>query len=331
MNPRPVLILGVPRSGTSWIEQVLGAAPGLRIADEPDNETATPWPLLAKSGLGRFPLLDREDRCPPFERLWREAFSASGSPRRAELARSLQRRLSPFDLAEAACDPERRLGARGRALALLSRPIPARPRRPGRSNGESLGQAVAKSVHAPLCAAWLAHRFRPAILVVRRDPVEVAASWRAMAARSDGRSNRLEYAGRPERLLSPAALRRLSEAYGPPGRSPRDGVIWLAGALMSELRSFATRSPEVTVLDFDAACVDPVAVLSGAARSVGLPWTEESEATLRAMDQPGAGWEVSRHAARVPGQWRARLPAAEIAEIERGLDRFEPLRHSART
>jgi len=150
-----------------------------------------------------------------------------------------------------------------------------------------------------------------------------------MAARHDGHSDRLEYAGEPERVLSEAALRHLSARYGSPGPTQSDGLTWLVGALMSELWSFAARSPEVTVLDFDAACADPVPVLSGAAKQVGLAWTEESEAMLAALDRPGTGWQVARESARVPGAWRRDLPAAEVAEIELGLSRFEALRGAA--
>jgi hypothetical protein len=100
---------------------------------------------------------------------------------------------------------------------------------------------------------------------------------------------------------------------------------------MSELWSFAARSPDVTVLDFDAACMDPVPALSAAAKRVGLAWTGESETMIRTLDRPGTGWQVARQSARVPGAWRRDLPAAEVAEIELGLNRFEDLRERART
>jgi hypothetical protein len=313
MHEPPVLILGVPRSGSTWVERVLSAAGGVRVAHEPDNETEMPWPLIAKARLGRFPLLHRGDSAPAYEALWCEALSGGAYPRRVERARRLQQRWLSYEAAEAACDPRRRPPPAARALALMARPASTRQPRL---------RALAKSVHAALCADWLAERFQPAILVVRRDPVEVVASWWSMGARPDRHSERLEYAGRPERLLSPAAMRHLSAGYGPPPATQGGALIWLAGALMAELAGFGARSPDVTVLDFDAACADPLCVLSAVAQSLGLQWGAESEATLRAIDRPGEGWDVARETARVPGAWRRRLEAAEVAEIEKGLSRF---------
>jgi hypothetical protein len=144
-------------------------------------------------------------------------------------------------------------------------------------------------------------------LVVLRDPVEVAASWLAL---HDG-GYPLEYAGAPERLLSPAALARLGAP--PPDRA--DAVVWLAGALSAQLRAFAERSGAAVVRHEDA-CADPRAELRRAAQALGLPWDERSEAALRAADRPGSGWATERVAASLPGAWRRRLDPVRLARIE---------------
>ena len=35
---KPIFITGVPRSGTTWIANILGSAKGVRLLSEPDNE-----------------------------------------------------------------------------------------------------------------------------------------------------------------------------------------------------------------------------------------------------------------------------------------------------
>jgi hypothetical protein len=311
---RPILILGVPRSGTTWVKLVLGAAPGVRVAHEPDNETNMPWALIAKASLGRFPRLAAGEAAPrAYEALWREALVGKGYPRRALLARECQQRLRSFDYAEAACDPRRRVPPSGSALALAAIPLPnPRPRR----------RALVKSVHAALCGEWLLERFAPLTVVVRRDPVEVVASWRSMGDRRDGSSDRLEYAGRPERILAPAALRHLRRRYGDPPRSPRDALTWLAGSLIRELDELAARRPEVIVLDFDGACRDPSGALGELAGKLGLPFGEGCRWMLAALERDGSGWQPMRETRQVPGAWRKLLPAAQTAAIEAGLERF---------
>jgi hypothetical protein len=53
----PVLVVGVPRSGTTWTARVLGAALGTRLVMEPDNEKISAPAILPKRRLGRFPVL----------------------------------------------------------------------------------------------------------------------------------------------------------------------------------------------------------------------------------------------------------------------------------
>jgi hypothetical protein len=236
-----------------------------------------------------------------------------GSPRRARLARECQQRLGSFDYAEAACDPGRRVPPLGSALALAAVPLPnPRPRR----------RALVKSVHAALCGEWLLERFRPLTVVVRRDPVEVVASGRSMGDRRDGSSDRLEYAGRPERILAPGALRHLRRRYGDPPRSARDALTWLAGSLIRELDELAARRPEVIVLDFDGACRDPPGALGELAGKLGLHFGEGCRRMLAALERDGSGWEPMRETRQVPGAWRKLLPAAQTAAIEAGLQRL---------
>jgi hypothetical protein len=147
-----------------------------------------------------------------------------------------------------------------------------------------------------------------------------------MAARADGFSDRLEYAGRPERILSRRALEYLGRRYGsvPAGRA--GAVGWLAAALMSELRLFAAARGDVLVLDFDEACAAPRRVLASAATALGLRWSPLAEGILAQRNRPGSGWDTARVTAEVPGGWRRRLDPASIAEIEATLSRFDLLR-----
>lgn len=278
------LIIGIPRSGTSWTLRVLGAATGVAKVNEPDNETIMPYPVRAKRALGRFPLLAPGTRAPAYERLWAEAFSGR-YPRRTELARRAQQRWN-------VCVPT------------AATPLRIRPAR---------GPVVVKSVLAPLCADWLCECFSPRVLVVLRDPVEVAASW--LALHDDG--YRFEYAGDPQRLLSADAL----AALGTPPRERADAVVWLVGALWSQLRDFAERSG-AAVLRHEKACAAPRAQMQRAAEAIGLPWDARSDAALAAANQPGSGWAIERVAASVPGAWRRRLDPPRVARIEALLAQF---------
>jgi len=320
MPTPPVVILGVPRSGTTWVQDVLGGCSGVQTVSEPDNETRMTWPLVAKAGLGRFPLLGPGDRAPRYEWLWRAACVGGGSSSRVLWTRRRQLRWPGVEEAEAACDPDRRLGLRPRALAWIGRPA---------LGPVAADRVLVKSVHAALCADWVCERIPARVVVVQRDPFEVVASWRSMGARHDGASERLEYAGSPERILSRAALAHLSRCYGPVPAGRDRAITWLAAGLMSELSAFAGRRRDVLVVDFDEACAAPRRVLAAVALKLGLRWGPRADAVLAARNRPGSGWDTTREAAQVPGSWRRRLDPVVVNGIDAELSRFDRLRRSA--
>src|SRR6202035_122847 len=51
---RPLLLVGMPRSGTTWTMRVLASDPSLLAVMEPDNEVRSAPAIWAKRGSGRF-------------------------------------------------------------------------------------------------------------------------------------------------------------------------------------------------------------------------------------------------------------------------------------
>jgi hypothetical protein len=286
---------------------VLSADPAVRPVVEPDNEGHRPLALAAKPQLGRFPLLEPGDAARRYETVWRAAFSGRKYPPRIRLARKIQRSWLSYAAIEAIYEPQR-LPALGQVLRVLA----LAPRMRGREL-----RPIVKSVHAVLCADWLIERFDPAILVVRRDPIEVLGSWRWMARQRDGLSERLEYAGHPERILSRAAWTYLRDRYGPPPDTSGGAIGWLAGVLIAELDALAVRTDGAVTIDLDAACADPVRGLQTVSDQLGTSWGRASEAAIRAMDRRnGKGFNSTRESKTVPGYWRAKLPSDELRQME---------------
>ena len=57
-----IILFGYPRSGTTWISEVLTCTGELKYLHEPDNERTNISGLLAKKGGPRFPILDPENK-----------------------------------------------------------------------------------------------------------------------------------------------------------------------------------------------------------------------------------------------------------------------------
>ena len=62
---------------------------------------------------------------------------------------------------------------------------------------------------------------------------------------------------------------------------------------------------------------DPLGQLSSVAAQLGLDWTEETTAFVKASDRAGTGYATERVARELPELWRERLSAEQVDAIER--------------
>src|SRR5471032_1813404 len=69
-DSKPIVVLGLPRSGTTWTARLLACAPGTTAVMEPDNEKTSVTAVDAKRKVGRFPVLGARDESPLYGDLW---------------------------------------------------------------------------------------------------------------------------------------------------------------------------------------------------------------------------------------------------------------------
>jgi len=303
--PGRILVIGPPRSGTTWVEQVLGRAAGARVVHEPDNETCSPFALRAKTSLGRFPVLGPSDAAPStYFDLWSRAFEGVG---RAATARWLTAkallRTADGDLDAAFDQRQHRFSARLRVISALASLPPA-------SLAERAGDppVLVKSVHASLAAEWVAARWRPRVVVVLRNPLNVVGSHVALGwGPSDLDSHPGHRPGRP--------------ALGP-GASPLRRLAWQIGVFIAALEAAARRNPDWLVVSHEDLCGDPATGFKALCTALGLPWTDEAAGYLADSDRPGKGLETRRVTAEQPSNWTRQLSPAQVDEVVDVLSAF---------
>lgn len=308
----PILILGVPRSGTTWIGLILGRTAGARYVHEPDNETEYPFALRAKAGLGRFPALHPGERAPRYEACWAWAFAGGHRTRRGWRMRELVQRGSYAQM-EAWCDPRRRSPLR---LAVIGRIAgPGKPGPPGE-------RAVVKSVHGLLAGEWIVGRWSPQLVVVRRHPLNVVSSWVA-ASNGDEWESALEYSGDVRVVLPPRALEEQGVPPLPPAQDRLATLAWLVGLLASARERLVASVDGAVCVDHDEVCRAPATELRDLAGRLALEWTDACDGELERRERPETDLFVpERIAAEQPERWRERLSAAEAARAEQVLSAF---------
>lgn len=306
-----VLVAGIPRSGTTWVGRGLGLAEGSAYLHEPDNDLGHPFAMRAKRALGRFPLLAPDEAAPGYERLWREAFEGGrGGVRvrrlRNRAARAIGRTVPRTELQAALASPGSRRPARVTAMSLLAVPASA-------GGGRDV---VAKSVHAPLALEWIDRRWRPAMVIVLRSPLNVLASLLELGL--PDRDRRLdEREDVREQLVRPLGLR-----LPPPGASDVARAAWQVALLTVAVEDAASRNPDWIVAAHEDLCVDPRASFRELCDRTGLRWSEAVEAYVDESNRPGTGFSTNRVSSAQPERWRQRLTVDQVDEIRAVLKGF---------
>jgi hypothetical protein len=287
MTAARVLVAGLPRSGTTWVGEVLGRTAGARYLHEPDNHLVRPEAWWAKRHLGGYPELSPGADAGDYERLWAQAFA--GGPRPSPVyagARLLQRAGAP------------RVSGR---LASRQHPRPAP------------GPLVVKSVHCARSLEWAVDRFRPAVVLVERHPFGVIASWRKL-----GWDDFLD--------TDRAALRHAAAVLGvdppPPGAPWLERAAWHYGLLSSYLQRARRRHPEWLVVRHEVLCAGPEPAFRRLADRLGLRFGDEAAHYLAASNRPGDGYSTNRLWHEQVDGGRSRLAPAERALVSATLDAF---------
>lgn len=307
-----VLVVGHPRSATTWVGEVLGSAAGAGFVNEPDHPRLAPFAIRAMAGQGTFPVLGADESgSRALIRLWDAAFGAEpvrSLPGAPSLARRIVETTSDADL-DLMRSPTGRVSPRLRVAAALSAPMQLR---------EPVEHHVVKSVWAPLMVDWIVARWSPVVVICLRHPLDVVASFVEMDL----------LRGTGEDLLarmSAAARSCGRDTFGvpePEGDDPIPYVAWQVGVVMSTLDLARRRHPGIRVIDHEDLCTDPVGRFRELVNTIGLQWTAETEAVIARSDRPGTGYQTKRLAREQKDRWRARLSPAEVGAARDVLGRF---------
>lgn len=303
----PILVVGIPRSGTTWTGEVLGHALRSQPLHEPDNEKEYLHAMAAKRSLGRFPALQPGDLAAGYYRFWREQIDRAGAPDapwpRAQLWWS--RRSPGFR--------EHVLTRIPGAVGLLTSRVAAPPV----SGSESV--AIIKSVHAVLALEWFAGCFPEVrIVVVLRHPAAVLNSW--LQLRLPDMDRGLYRRQDVQRIyMTPWGL-------SPPPELRLHRAAWQVSLLTAAVADAVSRHPEWHVAVHEDLCGAPEREFAGLVEGLGTTWTSQAAQFLRASDQEGSGFETHRRTAEQPTRWRRELSTearAVLTEVSDGFPHLE--------
>jgi hypothetical protein len=298
------LIVGLPRSGTTWLARTVARAPGVAYVHEPDNRRLEPLAFVGTRGLSSVPWLVPGQKAEDYRLLWAMAF-AGGWPRGHRLIGSLKR-IANFDRLPRSV----RIMLQRQAARIAARRPP-------------IGQhQVVKSVSAYLSVEWIVREFDPTVVVVWRHPLNIAPAWidqgwTTARAVLGGDAVRLRFEETP--------------VWPPPEGEGLVPTAWSVCARSVLLLETAVRYPDWILVSHEEQCVDPVAGFTQLFSRMGFEWTADVDRALQDSNRPGTGYATQRRWSDEPLRWKERLTPEEQEAVVAVIRRFEEVSDVAAT
>jgi hypothetical protein len=286
---RCVMVVGFPRSGTSWLAKCLSFAPGFTYYREPDNFDRV---REAEQRFVNLYLTAGHDD-PAYRRLMTRACAG-------EVATAFTMREDPGPLLSSFGGPGRALGEKLPFLFFRKRHV------------------LLKLVFANLNLAWFSANLPDARQVfVLRHPCGQFASWK-----------RLGWEPRPAALLENRRLvADHLHPFADLIRSA--GTFWeRAGALWAATVHVVHRQTQIDggrlIVAYEWLCGDPVARFEELYALLEMTWTAETGRRVRQTSAEGDGltYSLNRPTALQVDRWKERLEGEQIEECRRFVEPF---------
>lgn len=246
----PVLVTGLPRSGTSWVGKMLEASGAVTYVNEPLNPDHPPGHspgVLAQSPEHQFQYICRDN-----EQLWAPAFTKTIALRYG-VGAELRRNRAPYDLARMA------------KYVVSFNAGRLRGRRP-----------LIDDPFATFSTRWLVERMGVRALVLVRNPIALVGSWR-----------RFGWSFQPHELLEqPLLIRDLVPDPEPLRALERSddhvakiAELWrVAYAAIDQIRGM----PGIVIRTYEELVSDPMTKFEELYDAFDLPWTAKASGEIRA-------------------------------------------------
>jgi hypothetical protein len=127
---------------------------------------------------------------------------------------------------------------------------------------------------------WIASRYQPRVVLVRRDPLNIVSSWMALDWDPAG-------AAHAQALAARSRVEGFELSPPSPSASRLARTAWTVGLLLSAMKAAAETHSDWIVVSHDQACLSPRESFQGVYRRLGLEWTAEADAYLTASEDPG--------------------------------------------
>ena len=327
---RPILLAGIPRSGSTWAVKVLAQSPGSSFYHEPDNEKTKFLAYALKNDLHRFPYLRADFQQSDYRKLWTTVFFE----RRMFLL--LQKALNNYLL------PSQQLleYGIGKKCGLMHEPgffrhvvsptnLKTHPSTllfdklgiyitrfaTSFPLGNSTNRVIVKSVHAILSLPWIEKHFNPQIIVIFRNPLNVISSYLTLKI-PDSIRNIFAQSELVHDHLAPFPKKWLL------ARTNVQKMAAQIGAIYKVLENQISDHPQWIIIKHEELCQDPEREYKKLYKQLDLYWNKNAQDFVKASNKKAEGFVTSRIARDEINKWKDKLTSDQVTEINRIIEGF---------
>jgi hypothetical protein len=300
---RPILVTGMPRSGTTWVGRILTASREVGYINEPFNLESSPGSVrLPVEHWYTYVGSENEQRfLPPLLDLLNFRYALAHELRRCRTRTDVHHTVKTW-------------------LSFVRN----RHRRP-----------LVKEPHAVFSADWFLERLGANVVVTVRHPAAVVSSWKRLEWSFDF-ANLLQQPMLMRDWLEP--IRAEMEAALLPQSGLVDRVALLWRVIYTVVREYGRRSPSVHVIRQEDLSRDPLREYAKLYGALGLPFTADVAKAVRASssrDNPKETSVENPHETRIDSRanlqnWKHRLTEDELFRIRRLTEETAGLYYSSR-
>jgi len=300
--PKNIILFGVPRSGTTWISEVLTAHNKVKLIHEPDNEFNSFPGLIFKNGLSRFPYLDKKADNKDFYTLFDYALNKT-IPSQAGLINKLlfkiyglqRSKLKQELLKNGTAIKEKPLFSE-KILNILTTKCEKRK--------------LIKSVHALLTVPYLLNHFDFFPLIVTRNPLNVFSSYKKINMPD---ANRNLY--KQTRLLNDYDI-NIEKGINDQNKDYEAGVQLAIFDLV--LKQNIKKYPQIVHVHYEDILKDPYEAFKRLHKKLSLDYNEQTENFIKSRFKAGDGYATYRIPEKQLEAWKSRLNDTEIRDFTNG-------------
>jgi hypothetical protein len=287
MSPKPILVTGAHRSGTTWVGKMLALAPGVAYIHEPFNPRTAPGLSPAR-----------------FDRYFTVVTTANESRYRPGLEQTVRFHYglgAQLRSLRGAADVART----GRDFVRVQR---------ARLTG---GRPLVKDPIALLSAEWLAESFGMDVVVLIRHPAAFAASLKRLGWKHSFATFIQD--GRVPEVLRPYEAEIREQAQQPGEILAQAALLWRV--LYNAVDGYRERHPDWAFVRHEDASAEPVGTFERLYTQLELDFTPAAHDAIARASAPDNPAELSTpHAVELDsaaslGRWRDDLTAEEVETL----------------